>query len=79
MAKAFRYALKHSLPILISYIPVALAYGVLMQNCGYNFVWSSYRKVRDNILDIPLYTYINIGNCCFQNKKKSKKITYCSF
>ena len=37
MAKAFRYALKHSLPILISYIPVALAYGVLMQNCGYNF------------------------------------------
>ena len=27
MAKAFRYALKHSLPILISYIPVALAYG----------------------------------------------------
>ena len=36
MAKAFRYALKHSLPILISYIPVALAYGVLMQNCGYN-------------------------------------------
>ena len=40
MAKAFRYALKHSLPILISYIPVALAYGVLMQNCGYNFVWT---------------------------------------
>ena len=36
MAKAFRYALKHSLPILISYIPVALAYGVLMQNCGYD-------------------------------------------
>ena len=40
MAKAFRYALKHSLPILISYIPGALAYGVLMQNCGYNFVWT---------------------------------------
>lgn len=40
MAKALRYAFRHSIPIFISYIPVALAYGVLMQNCGYNFIWT---------------------------------------
>lgn len=40
MSKAFRYAFRHSFPILISYIPVALAYGVLMQNTGYNFLWT---------------------------------------
>lgn len=40
MSKTLRYAFKHSFPILISYIPVALAYGVLMQNAGYNFLWT---------------------------------------
>lgn len=40
MAKTLRYAVKHSFPIFISFIPVGLAYGVLMQNAGYNFVWT---------------------------------------
>lgn len=40
MAKAFRYALRHSFPIFISFIPVALAYGVLMQNAGYHALWT---------------------------------------
>lgn len=40
MAKTLRYAVKHSLPIFISFIPVGLAYGVLMQNAGYNFLWT---------------------------------------
>ena len=40
MSKSLRYAIKHSFPIFISFIPVALAYGVLMQNAGYNFVWT---------------------------------------
>lgn len=40
MPKTLRYALRHSFPILISYIPVALAYGVLMQSAGYNFLWT---------------------------------------
>lgn len=40
MAKTLRYAVKHSFPIFISYIPVALAYGVLMQNVGYHFLWT---------------------------------------
>lgn len=40
MAKPLRYAVKHSFPIFISFIPVGLAYGVLMQNVGYNFLWT---------------------------------------
>ena len=40
MAKSLRYAVKHSFPIFISFIPVGLAYGVLMQNAGYNFLWT---------------------------------------
>ena len=40
MVKTLRYAVKHSFPIFISFIPVGLAYGVLMQNAGYNFVWT---------------------------------------
>ena len=40
MRKTLRYAVKHSFPIFISFIPVGLAYGVLMQNAGYNFIWT---------------------------------------
>lgn len=40
MRKTLHYAVKHSFPIFISFIPVGLAYGVLMQNAGYNFVWT---------------------------------------
>ncbi|MGN0136798.1 AzlC family ABC transporter permease [Anaerotignum sp.] len=40
MAKTLRYAIKQSFPIFISFIPVGLAYGVLMQNAGYNFIWA---------------------------------------
>ena len=40
MVKTLRYAVKHSFPIFISFIPVGLAYGVLMQNVGYNFLWT---------------------------------------
>ena len=39
-AKTFKYALKRSLPILIGWIPVALAYGVMMANAGYSFLWT---------------------------------------
>lgn len=37
---SFLYALRHSLPILVGFIPVGLAYGVLMQNAGYNALWT---------------------------------------
>ncbi|MDO5111623.1 MAG: AzlC family ABC transporter permease [Clostridia bacterium] len=40
MKKTFIYALRHSLPIFISFIPVGIAYGVLMQNAGYDFIWT---------------------------------------
>jgi len=38
--KAFIYAIKHSIPVFIGFIPVALAYGVLMASSGYNFIWT---------------------------------------
>ena len=40
MKKTFQYAFKRSIPIFISWVPVALAYGVLMASAGYNFLWT---------------------------------------
>lgn len=40
MKNAFKYSLRHSFPILISFIPVGLAYGILMQTSGLNWVWT---------------------------------------
>ena len=40
LKKTFRYAFKRTIPILVSWIPVALAYGVLMSAAGYNFLWT---------------------------------------
>lgn len=40
MGKTVKYAFSHSLPILIGYFPVGIAYGVLMQNLGYGFAWT---------------------------------------
>lgn len=40
MKKAFQYSLRHSLPILISFIPVGIAYGILMQTSGLNWIWT---------------------------------------
>ena len=39
IANSFRYSLRLSLPILISFIPVSLAYGILMQSAGYGWMW----------------------------------------
>ena len=40
MKNAFKYSVRHSFPILISFIPVGLAYGILMQTSGLNWVWT---------------------------------------
>lgn len=40
LKKSFLYALRHSLPIFAGFIPLGLAYGVLMQNAGYNALWT---------------------------------------
>lgn len=36
----FFYSVKRSIPILIGYFPVGMAYGILMANAGYQFGWS---------------------------------------
>lgn len=36
MKKAFLYSLRHSIPILISFIPVGLAYGIVMRSSGHS-------------------------------------------
>lgn len=38
--KTFSYSFKHSLPIMVAFFPIGLAYGILMQNAGYNALWS---------------------------------------
>ena len=38
--KTLRYSFKHSLPIMIAFFPIGLAYGILMQSSGYNALWS---------------------------------------
>ena len=38
---SFLYALRRSIPIMVGYFPVGIAYGVLMSQLGYNFVWSA--------------------------------------
>lgn len=40
MRKTVAYAFHHSIPILIGFFPVGIAYGLLMQQAGYNFLWS---------------------------------------
>ena len=42
---SFRYSLKRSIPIMIGYFPVGVAYGILMENAGYNFIWSLFSSL----------------------------------
>lgn len=42
MKKVFRYSLRHSLPIFISFIPVGLAYGIYMQSEGFAWYWAGF-------------------------------------
>lgn len=39
--KQFKYAFKRTLPILFSYIFLGIAFGIMMQNAGYNALWSA--------------------------------------
>ncbi len=38
--KAFLFSFRHTYPMLISWIPVALVYGLMMKNAGYHFLWT---------------------------------------
>ena len=42
MKNAFRYSLKHSIPILISFIPLGLAYGILMRTAGQSWLCTGF-------------------------------------
>lgn len=42
MKKTFLSCLQASFPIFIAFIPVGIAYGVLMQNAGYNVPWTGF-------------------------------------
>lgn len=37
---SLRFSFRRSIPIMIGFFPVGLAYGILMQNAGYNALWS---------------------------------------
>ncbi len=41
MKQTFVYSLKKSIPVLVSFLPVGLAYGILMQTSGYNWIWTA--------------------------------------
>lgn len=38
---SFKFAFRRSIPVMIGYFPVGIAYGILMANLGYNFLWSA--------------------------------------
>lgn len=40
MKKTFLYSLRRSIPIMLGFFPVGIAYGVLMQSAGYNALWT---------------------------------------
>ena len=41
MKQTFLYAFRRSIPIMLGFFPLGLAYGVLMDSIGYHFLWSS--------------------------------------
>ena len=41
LKKSFLYSLKRTVPILIGFFPVGVAYGLMMFEAGYNFLWSA--------------------------------------
>ncbi|MDO4981933.1 MAG: AzlC family ABC transporter permease [Eubacteriales bacterium] len=40
MKNSIAFAFRRSIPIMVGFFPVGIAYGILMANAGYNFVWS---------------------------------------
>ena len=42
---SFKYALGRSVPVLIGFFPVGVAYGILMENIGYSFIWSALTSI----------------------------------
>ena len=40
LLNSLKFSFKRSIPFAIGFLPVGIAYGILMANAGYNFVWS---------------------------------------
>ena len=45
MLKALKKSFKYSLPILCGYIPLCFAFGVMLQDAGYNAIWAFFMCV----------------------------------
>lgn len=41
LKNSFLYSFRRSIPVMVGYFPVGIAYGILMANLGYNFIWSA--------------------------------------
>ena len=41
LKNCFQYSFRRSIPVMVGYFPVGIAYGILMANLGYNFLWSA--------------------------------------
>ena len=41
MKQTFLYAFRRTVPIMLGFFPLGIAYGVLMESIGYNFLWST--------------------------------------
>ena len=39
------YAFGRSIPVMVGYFPVGIAYGILMANLGYSFIWSAFSSL----------------------------------
>ena len=39
------YAFRRSIPVMVGYFPVGIAYGILMANLGYSFIWSAFSSL----------------------------------
>lgn len=40
MGKEFRYAIIRSLPVMCGYVFLGIAFGIVLQQAGYNFIWA---------------------------------------
>lgn len=40
MSKETRFALKHTVPVLVGYLFLGIAFGLMLQNAGYHFLWA---------------------------------------
>lgn len=45
MNKSFIFAFKRTIPIMAGFFPLGLAYGILMMNAGYHFLWAGLTSV----------------------------------